>query len=64
MEGISVRSLYINVISSLVIFLYLFDNETSWMIFLSQVSGIVLEVWKIRQASDVIRTDTFPYFKL
>lgn len=35
MEGISVKSLYFNLIQSVVIFLYLMDNETSWMIYLS-----------------------------
>lgn len=31
---------------------------------MSQVGTISLEVWKIKQASKVIKTDTFPYFKL
>jgi hypothetical protein len=31
---------------------------------MSQVGTISLEIWKIKQASKVIKTDTFPYFKL
>jgi hypothetical protein len=44
--------------------LYLFDNETSWMILLSQVMSIVLEGWKIVQASKVTRIEKFPYFTI
>jgi hypothetical protein len=32
MEGLSVRTLYINIVMQFIIFLYLLDNETSWMI--------------------------------
>ena len=34
MEGISVKSLYFTLIQSVVIFVYLFDKETSWLILL------------------------------
>ena len=47
MEGISVKSLYFNVFQSIVIFLYLCDNETSWMILSSNGFSILLEMWKI-----------------
>ena len=43
---------------------YLFDNETSWMILISQVFGIFLEIWKIKQASKFTWTQSFPYFKI
>jgi hypothetical protein len=64
MEGISVKSLYFTLIQSVVIFVYLFDNETSWLILLSTFGEIALGLWKINKASKVIGTDTFPYFKL
>ena len=64
MEGISVRSLYFHLIQSIVIFLYLCDNETSWMILVSTAANIAMECWKIKMASKVTRTDSFPYFKL
>lgn len=35
MEGISVRTLYTQTFCQIVIFLYLMDNETSWMILFS-----------------------------
>lgn len=50
MEGLSVRTIFINVFFQLVIMLYLFDNDTSWMILLSNVVGFGIEVWKLRKA--------------
>lgn len=64
MEGISVRSLYFHLIQSVVILLYLCDNETSWMILLSSGSNILMECWKIKMASKVTYIEKFPYFKL
>lgn len=64
MEGISVKSLYFSTGMSLIIFLYLLDNETSFMILASSGFGILLDFWKIKKASKVIQTDKFPYFKL
>lgn len=64
MEGISVKTLYFGVMQSIVILLYLCDSETSWMIVMSNFSGIFLDLWKIKKASKVTKIDTFPYFKV
>ena len=48
----------------LIITLYLFDNETSMMIFFPQALGIGVSVWKLVQASEVHKTETFPYYRL
>jgi hypothetical protein len=34
----------------LIITLYLFENETSWMILITQFLGLGIEVWKLRKA--------------
>jgi len=47
MEGISIKTLYFQVFQSIIIFMYLFDNQTSWMIIISSGFGIILELWKI-----------------
>jgi hypothetical protein len=52
-EGISVRTIFINLGTQTVIFLYLFDNETSWMILASSFVGLLIEAWKINRAADV-----------
>lgn len=64
MEGISVKSLYFHLIQSVIIFLYLCDNETSWMILISTGANIGMECWKIKMASKFTRIESFPYFKL
>lgn len=54
MAGISVKSLYISTGCSIIIFLYLLDNDTSFMILFSSGFGILLDFWKIKKASKVI----------
>ncbi len=62
MEGISVKSLYLQFFMSIVIFFYLLDNETSYMIVVSSGLGIFLDIWKLKKASKVLKTEKFPYF--
>jgi hypothetical protein len=50
MKGLSFRSMVINLFFQTVIFLYLLDNETSWMILFSSGTGLAIEVWKLRKA--------------
>ena len=50
MEGLSVRSITVNFVQMLIIALYLFENETSWMILFSQVVGLAIEAWKLSKA--------------
>ena len=48
-EGLSVRSIGLNIILQSIIFLYLFDNETSWMIIVSSGVGVLIEIWKLQK---------------
>ena len=50
MEGLSLRSMIVNAFFSLVILLYLADNDTSFMVLMSNGVGLVIEVWKISKA--------------
>lgn len=61
MTGISGRTVLVNLISQIIIFLYLLDNETSYMILFSTGIGLVIEIWKIRKALDFVRIPSFPY---
>ena len=49
---------------SIVVTLYLFNNETSLLILIPQVMAIGLDCWKLTQASIVERKASFPYFEL
>jgi hypothetical protein len=53
MEGVSVRTMFWQIGMQIIIFLYLWDNETSWMITIGNGMGIVIEVWKLRKAVKV-----------
>jgi Cleft lip and palate transmembrane protein 1 (CLPTM1) len=64
MEGISVKSLYMELGMSIVIQLYLLESETSLLISLPHGLNIILTLWKIAQASKVERCARFPFFKL
>ncbi|XP_002970129.2 cleft lip and palate transmembrane protein 1 homolog [Selaginella moellendorffii] len=65
MEGLSARSVVVNFFCQLVVFLYLLDNETSWMIILSSGVGCCIEFWKIGKAMhiEVDRSGRFPLLR-
>jgi len=50
MEGLSVRTMAINAAFSVVIFLYLADNDTSAMVLFSNGAGCAIEMWKLSRA--------------
>jgi len=56
LEGLSVRTIFVNCIMQLIILLYLFDNDTSWIILISATVGLVIEAWKITKAVEVTVT--------
>jgi hypothetical protein len=65
MEGLSARSVVINFFCQLIVFLYLLDNDTSWMIILSAGMGCCIEFWKIGKAMhiEVDRSRGFPLLR-
>lgn len=50
LEGLSVRTLTLNLVQQAIIAAYLFNENTSWMILTSQVVGLAIEIWKLRKA--------------
>jgi hypothetical protein len=65
MEGLSAKSVVLNFICQVIIFLYLLDNETSWMILLSSGVGLCIEFWKIGKAMhvEIDRSGRIPLLK-
>ncbi|XP_043263758.1 cleft lip and palate transmembrane protein 1 homolog isoform X1 [Colletes gigas] len=53
LEGLSVRSVFFNVFQSLVVLLYVLDNETNTVVRISCAIGICIEVWKINKVIDI-----------
>eukprot|EP00957_Ditylum_brightwellii_P013285 1002414-Ditylum_brightwellii.AAC.1 len=50
MEGLSLRSMVVNTFFQVVILLYLADNETNFMVLMSNGVGLLIEIWKISKA--------------
>jgi len=63
MIGVSVRTLWFRLIQRGIILLYLLDNDTSWSVMGSIAFSITLSFWKIKKASKITSSDTFPWFK-
>ncbi|PQM34949.1 cleft lip and palate transmembrane protein 1 homolog [Prunus yedoensis var. nudiflora] len=65
MEGLSAKSVIVSFICQLIVFLYLLDNETSWMILASSGIGCCIEFWKIGKAMhiEIDRTGRIPMLR-
>merc|ERR1719319_362026 len=53
LEGLSIRTVFLNCFCQVVIFLYLVENDTSYMILISSFVGLFIEFWKVTKVSDV-----------
>eukprot|EP00268_Persea_americana_P067538 TRINITY_DN930_c0_g1_i1.p1 TRINITY_DN930_c0_g1~~TRINITY_DN930_c0_g1_i1.p1 ORF type:complete len:593 (+),score=110.97 TRINITY_DN930_c0_g1_i1:118-1896(+) len=65
MEGLSAKSVVVSFFCQLVVFLYLLDNDTSWMILASSGVGCCIEFWKIGKAMiiEIDRSGRIPMLK-
>ena len=52
LEGLSVRSVFFNVFQSVIVLLYVLDNETNTIIKISCFVGLIIEIWKINKVVD------------
>jgi hypothetical protein len=52
-QGLSLQSVLINAVFQSVIFLYLLEQETSWLILVSVGVGTLIEIWKLSKAFKV-----------
>ncbi|XP_049531177.1 cleft lip and palate transmembrane protein 1 homolog [Anopheles darlingi] len=53
LEGLSVRSVFFGVFQSVIVLLYVLDNETNFMIKVSCFIGLGIEVWKIQKVVNI-----------
>lgn len=53
LEGLSVRSVFFNVFQTLVVLLYVCDNETNTVVVISCFVGLIIECWKITKVVDI-----------
>lgn len=58
LEGLSVRSVFFNVFQSVIVLLYVLDNDTNMIVKLSVGVGLLIELWKIKKVVNIeIRRD-------
>lgn len=53
LEGLSVRSVFFNVFQSLIVLLYVLDNDTNAIVKISCFVGLGIEIWKIHKVMDI-----------
>lgn len=53
MEGLSVRSVFFNVFQSVVVFLYVLDNDTNTVVRISIGIGLLIEIWKLPKVTNI-----------
>lgn len=53
LEGLSVRSVFFNVFQSLIVFLYVLDNDANTLIRISCFVGLGIELWKINKVVNI-----------
>lgn len=57
LEGLSVRSVFFNVFQSLIVLLYVWDNDTNIMIRITVFIGLFIELWKIMKVVNIERVE-------
>lgn len=62
LEGLSVRSIIFGVFQSLVVLLYILDNETNFVVQVSVFIGLLIDFWKITKVMDVKVSNQFFLF--
>ncbi|OHT13071.1 cisplatin [Tritrichomonas foetus] len=62
LNGISIQTLGIKAFSQFVIFLFLLDEDTSWLVRIMKFISVILEFWKISKVLEPIME--FPYFQV
>lgn len=53
LQGLSVRSVLFSVFQSVIVFLYICDNDTSWIVKMSVGVGLLIELWKIPKCVNI-----------
>ena len=53
LEGLSVRSVFFNVFQSVIVLLYVLDNDTNTIVRISIGIGLLIELWKIKKVIDI-----------
>lgn len=61
LDGLSFRTIILNIFFQGIIFLYLLDNDTSWMILISSGVGLLIEIWKVNKSVMIKTSPNWPF---
>ena len=53
LEGLSVRSVFFNVFQSVIVLLYILDNETNTMVIIMVFIGLCIDIWKVTKVTTI-----------
>ncbi|XP_065185232.1 putative lipid scramblase CLPTM1 [Sycon ciliatum] len=53
LEGLSVRTIFMSVVQSVIVLLYVIDNDTNTMVIISVAVGLVIEMWKLPKVLNI-----------
>ena len=59
-KGISVRSIAVSSVMEFVVMLYLFDNDTSYLVLFTVVGTLAVNLWKVQQKSPIQEPHSHP----
>ena len=60
MAGLSIRSVGIGMVQSIIVFLYIWDNEANMMILVNVFIGMFIDIWKIGKVLQIFKTADGP----
>merc|ERR1712066_1144956 len=60
LEGLSIRSVMTSIIQSVIVFLYVLDNDANKMIIFNIFIGMLIDFWKIKKVLCIFKTEDGP----
>merc|ERR1712142_675640 len=60
LEGLSIRAVFTSIVQSVIVFLYILDNDANTMIIINIFIGMLIDVWKIKKVLYIYKTSVGP----
>jgi len=60
MQGLSIRSVFVGIVQSVIVFLYILDNEANFMVLVNVGIGMLIDLWKISKVIQIFKTANGP----
>lgn len=60
LEGLSIRAVMTSIGTSVIVFLYVLDNDANWMVIFNLGIGMLIDFWKIKKVLNIYPTGSKP----